>query len=159
MLLGSWVKQANILLYERVAQRATIAHLRAIMNIWSFRLSRATNSTVSSKIWLKIEPIQCIICTSSLPPSLKWMGLIPTEEIWKHQVFRNFVVIGHLVLEIFMFEIVNARTDANTHGCRLESYRISSQFVSFRLRRAKTLKHPNLSFTIGSIRLNGAKAY
>ena len=49
-----WLKQ--------VSQRATIAHLRAIINIWGlFRCSRTANSTVSGPIWLKFEVIQNII--------------------------------------------------------------------------------------------------
>ena len=52
---------------KQVAQRATIAHLRANINLWRlFRCSRAANSTVSCPIWLKIEFIQIlckILCT------------------------------------------------------------------------------------------------
>ena len=43
----------------QVAQRATIAHLRAIINLLGlFRLSRVANSTVSGPIWLKFELIK-----------------------------------------------------------------------------------------------------
>ena len=38
----------------------------------------------------------------------------------------HLVVIGLLVSEIFMFESVDGRTDAQTHGRRLESHPISS---------------------------------
>ena len=47
---------------KQVAQRATIAHLGVIINIWGlFRCSRAAKFTVTGPIWLKIEPIQNII--------------------------------------------------------------------------------------------------
>ena len=47
---------------QQVAQRAMIAHLRAIINILGiFRCSRAANSTVRGPIWLKIELIQNIM--------------------------------------------------------------------------------------------------
>ena len=38
----------------------------------------------------------------------------------------NLMTIGQLVSEIFMFESVDARMDAQTHGRRLESHTISS---------------------------------
>ena len=48
--------------FKQVDQRATIAHLRANINIWGhFRCSRAANSTVSSPIWLKFDFIQNIM--------------------------------------------------------------------------------------------------
>ena len=41
----------------------------------------------------------------------------------------NLITIGQLVSEIFMFESVDARTDGQTHGRRLESHTISSPWA------------------------------
>ena len=74
---------------KQVPQRATIAHLKVIINLWGlFRCSRAANSTVSGPIWLKIELTQ-ILCMSSLHASLKSIGSIATDKKWKHQFLRH----------------------------------------------------------------------
>ena len=41
----------------------------------------------------------------------------------------NLITIGQLVLEIFMFESVDGRTDARMHGRRLESHTLSSPWA------------------------------
>ena len=47
---------------KQVAHRATIAHLRAMINLWGLlRYSRASNATVSDIILLKIELIKNIM--------------------------------------------------------------------------------------------------
>ena len=59
---------------EKAAQRAIIAHLRAIINLWGLlRYSRATNATISCPILLKTELIQNIlyVLISNVHASLK----------------------------------------------------------------------------------------
>ena len=78
----------NIL--KQVAQRATIAHLRAIIKIWGlFRCSRAANSTVSGPIWLKFDLIQNIMYVLITCKSKKIIGSIAPEKMWKYQFFRH----------------------------------------------------------------------
>ena len=58
----SKTKTQHYEIIEQVAKRATIAHLRAIINLLGhFRCSRAANFTVSGPIWLKFDLIKDIM--------------------------------------------------------------------------------------------------
>ena len=71
--------------FKQVDQRATIAHLRANINIWGhFRCSSAAKSTVSSPIWLKFELIQNIMYVL-ITCTFKNIGSMASEIKWKHQ--------------------------------------------------------------------------
>ena len=60
-----------------------------------------------------------ILCMSSIPTHLKWIGLIQSEKKWKHQFFRrlraaNFVVRGRIwpnfkLIQALMYIIVTCK--------------------------------------------------
>ena len=84
---------ANCKKGKQVDQRATIAHLRAIINLWGlFKCSSAAYSTVNGSIWLNFELIQNIMYVLITCKDQQQTRKKGETSILRHSMAANSVV-------------------------------------------------------------------